>query len=82
MFCIDWPDTMPQTVAGESVTAMVVPEPKAWENGERWRIIKAVTVMRYVMTVEEGGFFIKENGNEWWGWVAVICASFAERMEN
>lgn len=54
---------IPQTVAGESVTERVVPEPKAWENGEKQKTIKAVTVMRYVMTVEEGGFFIKENGN-------------------
>jgi hypothetical protein len=35
MVCFDWPDVIPQTVAGESVTERVVPEPKALEEDER-----------------------------------------------
>jgi hypothetical protein len=34
MVCFDWPDVIPQTVAGESVTERVVPEPKALEEDD------------------------------------------------
>jgi hypothetical protein len=64
MVCFDWPDVMPQTVAGESMTERVVPEPKALEEDERYKMMMIVTVVKWVLKEEEdGGFFIKENGN-------------------
>lgn len=59
MRCVDSPATMPQTVAGESVMARVVPEPKAREEGTRESIIiTAVKAAETTKEEEESGFFI------------------------
>lgn len=61
MRCVDSPATMPQTVAGESVTARVVPEPKAWEEGSKESMIAAAMMAAREVLIEEeegGGFFI------------------------
>lgn len=49
---------MPQTVAGESVMARVVPVPKAKEEGSKESIITAVMAVKMTKEEKEGGFFI------------------------
>lgn len=59
MLCVDSPATMPHTVAGESVTARVAPEPKAWEEVSKENMTTVtVTAARRGLTEEGGGFFI------------------------